>query len=190
MGRFPDPNSGSPNNVVPTRPPLQHPPGPIYLNPPHAIEGDVWRIVIMPAWRREDGVERTGTCSWADVRIPRGHFRGTPLVAAPPSLVGFAPMYAPMRPSTYRGPNHIERRDEYGDDQYLPVGALEAPVLICDAWGRPPGSTGRDWSGRDLPPPSGVKEVTSAHISRSGASSLRHISPATSLGTGLLVCAS
>ena len=107
-------------------------------------------------------------------------------------------MYAPMRPSTYRGPTHIGMVEEYDDDKYLPgefygddyflVSTPGAQVLTCDAWGRLPGATGRDRSGRDLPPPQRGEEGDLSAVPRSGASPLRPTSPATSLGTGLLLC--
>ena len=86
------------------------------------------------------------TCSWAEVQIPHGHFRGTPVVAAPPE---WGLPFAPMRPSTYRGPTHIWMPDKYGADCMFE----ETPVLICYAWGRPPAARGCDRTGQDLPRP-------------------------------------
>ena len=68
----------------------------------------------------------TGTCSWAEVRIPRGHFRGTPVLAAPPE---WCLPFAPMRPSTYRGPTHIWVWNDHG----VACPNELAPVLICGA---------------------------------------------------------
>ena len=101
---------------------LPHPPGPYTLILPHAIEGDVWSA---PIWN---------SSYWADVRIPRGHFPGTPVLAAPPE---WCLPVAPMRPSSHRGPES---------------GPERAPVLICDALGRPPAATGRDRFGQALSP--------------------------------------
>ena len=109
---------------------------------PHAVEGDVWRAVSPTPW------EQDGTFSWVDIRIPRGHFRGTLVLAAPPE---WRLPFAPMRSSSYRGDTHVEYQDKYGDEDWH----REAPVLICDAWGRPPAAAGRDRFGRALPPHDG-----------------------------------
>ena len=89
----------------------------------------------------------TGPCSWNEVKIPRGHFRGTLVLAAPPE---WCPPFAPMRPSIYRGPTHTWMVDEYGRSLGEEYEANESPVLICGAWGRHPGVTGRDQSGQGL----------------------------------------
>ena len=68
----------------------------------------------------------TGTCSWAEVRIPPGHFRGTLVLAAPPE---WRLPFAPMRPSSHQGPTHTEYPGEYGGVDWHE----EAPVLISDA---------------------------------------------------------
>ena len=88
----------------------------------------------------------TGAHSWAEVRIPREQFRGTTVLAAPPE---WCLPFAPMRPSTYRGPTRIWAPNGDGDTdcQYE-----LAPVLICDAWGRPPAVTGCDRLGQAMPP--------------------------------------
>ena len=82
--------------------------------------------------------------TWAEVRIPPGHFSGTPVLAAPPE---WCLPFAPMRPLSHRGPTNTVHPDGPGQ-----VYVAAAPVLICDAWGRLPAATDRDRFGQALPP--------------------------------------
>ena len=135
-----DAHAGETSDAAASQPPRRYAPEPFRLHLPHAVEGDVWRLVLPPIWGRDEAD------SWVDVRIPRGHFPGTTVLAAPTE---WRLPFAPMRPSSYRGDTLTECLDEQCGGG---CGSEEVPVHICDASGRLPAATGRDRTGQALPP--------------------------------------